>query len=78
LDDDEDPAPPPKRAKGIKKSQKKARVIDSESSSDDEHDRPIKKGKCAVPSKKAMEIDSDGIEEIQNPKETSEDELGKW
>jgi hypothetical protein len=76
-DDDENPAPPPKRSKGKKKSKKKSTVVDSSSESDD-HVTSSKKGpgKLTVASENAMEIDSE-IEEIPNPKETSEDELGE-
>lgn len=70
-DKEDSPAPPPKKRK--RRSKKKATVIGSdESSSDEQVTKPKKLTKTYL----APSLDSD-IEEVQNPKETPEEELGE-
>ena len=74
-DEDDSQAPPspcPKKTKR-RKHKKKATVIDSDDSLSD--DQAIKKTKCTKINL-APTVDTD-IEEIQNPKENSEEELGE-
>lgn len=76
-DDDDLPAPPPprpKKSKPRKQLKKKPTVIESNDSSSDDQVIAQKK-----PNNKnlAASLDSD-IEEIPNPKETPEDELGEF
>jgi hypothetical protein len=89
-DEDEDPAPRPKRPNcaGRKKSRRNTTIVDSSS-----NDQVSKKGKPAVTSKNIMDIDSSSDDEqvkikpitkkaskvaaIDDLKESSEDELGE-
>jgi hypothetical protein len=74
-DEDEIPPPRPKKSKARKQSKKKATVIDSgDSSSDDQISSKRKPTKTNLAA--SLQVDTD-IEEIPNPKESPEEELGE-
>ena len=73
-DDDEIPAPRPKKPNGGKKTKKKTIVLDSDLSSDDQVIK-TKPKKINLPG--SIQVDTD-MEEIETKKETPEEELSKF
>ena len=73
-DEDDNLAPRPKTSKRRKQSKKKKMVIDSNDSSSDDQVTTKKKPKVNLAA--SLQVDMD-IEEIPNPKESAEDELGE-
>lgn len=76
-DEDDNPAPRPKKSKHRKLSKKKSTVINSNDSSSDDPVVITKRKPNKINLAASLKtLDSD-IEETKNPKENSEDELGE-
>ena len=76
-DEDNSPAPHPKKSKGRKRSKKKATVIDSDHSLSEDQVITKKKPTKTTKNLAASIIDTD-VEEIPNPKESPDEELGQF